>query len=86
MIKFLHYKKFVKTVFQNSLFLTETSPNSLASGLRSELQAEQKKRDPGNHGVRGWRSMWVILLWEVLSKTNTAATYLQAFAHASSSF
>lgn len=43
MIKFFHYKKCVQRIFQNSLFLTETSPNSLASSSRSELEAEQKR-------------------------------------------
>lgn len=83
MIKFFYYKNVVKTIFQNFPFLTEISPNSLAAGFRSELDTEPKKEDAGNYGVRGWRSIWVILVWEVFPKTGAPATYLQASGHVS---
>lgn len=50
------FKVFYKESSRNHPFLTETSPNSLASGLRSELEAERKKNSVGPHGVRGSRS------------------------------
>lgn len=76
MIKIFYYKNVVKTIFQNFPFLTEISPNSLAGGFRSELDTAPRKEGAGNYGVRGWRSIWVVLVWELFPKTGSPATYL----------
>lgn len=73
----------MKRIFQNSPLLIETSPNSLTFGLRSELYTEQKKDGASNYDVTGWRSIWVILSWEIFPKMETPGTYLQAFVHGS---
>ena len=45
--------QFLKRIFQKPPFLPGTSPNSLTSGLRSEVEAEGGKGGAGNRGARG---------------------------------